>query len=100
MSSELVHEYEMVYIIPATLEEEAAATLQDRFIQTIGAFDGTLDRVEPWGRRTLAYPIRKNFEGIYTLLRFTMRPDGADELDRFLRLNENILRYLIIRTDG
>ncbi|MCB0061772.1 MAG: 30S ribosomal protein S6 [Caldilineaceae bacterium] len=98
-SSDLVHEYELVYIAQPELDEEGMNTLSDRFSQTVSNFGGTINSVEPWGRRTLAYPIKNFFEGHYILLRFTMEPQGADEVDRFLRLNENVIRYLLIRTD-
>ncbi len=52
-----------------------------------------------WGKRTLAYPIKKLFEGHYVLHRFEMAPNGTGEIDRLLRYNENVLRYLLIRLD-
>lgn len=99
MSSDLVHEYELVYIAQPDLDEEGMNTLSARFTQTISSFGGAVSNIEPWGRRTLAYPINKFFEGHYVLLRFNMEPNGAEEIDRLLRLNENIIRYLLIRTD-
>jgi len=99
MSSDLVHEYETVYIAQPNLDEEALNTLSERLTQTVTTYGGEIISSEPWGRRTLAYPIKKFFEGHYVLSRFTMNPEGADELDRFLRLNENVIRYMVIRTD-
>ena len=99
MSSDIVHEYETVYIAQPTLDEEALTALSDRFAQTVVNYGGDVVASEPWGRRTLAYPINKFFEGYYVLTRFTMKPEGADELDRFLRLNENVIRYMVVRTD-
>ncbi len=99
MSSDLVHEYETVYIAQPTLDEDALNALGDRFAQTVVNHGGEMLGSEPWGRRTLAYPINKFFEGYYVLVRFTMNPDGADELDRFLRLNESVIRYMVVRTD-
>ena len=99
MSSDTVHEYETVYIAQPTMDEEALGALNERFTQTIVNHGGAIASSEPWGRRTLAYPINKFFEGHYILTRFTMNPEGAAELDRFLRLNESVLRYMIIRTD-
>jgi small subunit ribosomal protein S6 len=99
MSSDTVHEYETVYIAQPTMDEEALKALNERFTQTIVNYGGAITSSEPWGRRTLAYPINKFFEGHYILTRFTMNPEGASELDRFLRLNESVLRYMIIRTD-
>ena len=97
--TEALNEYEAIYIAQATMDEEAVKTLNERFAQTVGNFGGQITATEPWGRRTLAYPIKKQFEGQYILQKFQMRPDGASELERFFRLNENILRYLIVRAD-
>ncbi len=98
-STELMHEYELVYIAQPELEEEGVTNLNDRFTQTVANFGGEMLGIEPWGRRTLAYPIKNFFQGQYILLRFHMQPAGAEEVDRFLRLNEDVLRYLLIRTD-
>jgi small subunit ribosomal protein S6 len=54
---------------------------------------------ETWGRRNLAYPIKKYGTGHYVLQRFEMNPGGTAELDRLLRFNENVMRYLLTRTD-
>lgn len=99
-STAMRHEYEIVYITQPELDEEGQNTLSERFNQTIGNFDGEIISTEPWGRRTLAYPINNFFEGHYTLLRFKMQPEGADELERFLRFNDNVIRHLLIRTDS
>ncbi|MEZ4682130.1 MAG: 30S ribosomal protein S6 [Caldilineaceae bacterium] len=99
MSSDIIHEYEIVYIAQPNLDEEGLATLNERLTQTIVNYDGAIIGTEPWGRRTLAYPIKKFYEGHYVLTRFTMKPEGAGELDRFLRLNENVIRYMVVRTD-
>lgn len=99
VKAESVHEYEIVFIIQPNADEDTQNTLSERFEQVILGFDGEVLGSEPWGRRTLAYPIKKFFEGHYILTRFTMRPEGAPELDRFLRLNEDIIRYLVVRTD-
>jgi len=97
--TEALNEYETVYIAQTSLDEESLKALNERFAQTVAAFGGQITATEPWGRRTLAYPIKKQFEGQYILQRFQMRPEGASEVDRFFRLNENIIRYLIVRTD-
>ncbi|MCB0106199.1 MAG: 30S ribosomal protein S6 [Caldilineaceae bacterium] len=99
VSTEIVHEYETVYIVQPNADEEAQNAINERFTQLILSFGGEVVGVEPWGRRTLAYPIDKFFEGYYILTRFTMRPAGASELDRFLRLHEDVIRYLVIRTN-
>jgi small subunit ribosomal protein S6 len=91
-------EYELVYVLQSSLDEEGVRDFNDRLNQLIASQSGSVTTTEIWGRRTLAYPIGKNFEGIYVLERFQMLPAGTDELDRHLRFNENVIRYLLIRT--
>jgi small subunit ribosomal protein S6 len=91
-------EYELVYVLLASLDDEGVRNFNERLNQVITTQSGSVNSTEVWGRRTLAYPIGKNFEGIYILQRFQMLPTGAEEVDRFLRFNENVIRYLLIRT--
>ena len=100
MSSDAeVREYELVYVLQSELDEEGVRGFNERLNQVIEGQSGTITTTEMWGRRTLAYPIGKNFEGHYILERFQMDPAGASEVDRLLRFNESVLRYLLIRTD-
>lgn len=93
------HEYELVFVARPNLGEEGVTALSDRLSQVVAGQAGTVQGVEMWGKRTLAYPINKYFEGIYVLNRISMPPQGTVELDRLLRFNEDVLRYLIVRTD-
>lgn len=92
-------EYELVFVLLGTLDDEGVRNFNERLNQVISAQSGVVATTEIWGRRTLAYPIGKNFEGIYVLERFQSVPSGIEEVDRFLRFNENVIRYLLIRTD-
>ena len=101
MSSEAVmedqREYELVFVLVGNLDDEGVRTFNERLNQVIIGQTGAVKSTEIWGRRTLAYPIGKNFDGIYILQRFEMLPSGTEEVDRFLRFNENVIRYLLIR---
>ena len=90
-------EYELVYIIQPEMDESGILSLNERVAQMIGNHSGEVLTTEMWGRRTLAYPIKRNFEGHYVMQRFTMLPDGTEEIERFLRLNEDVIRYLMSR---
>jgi len=90
-------EYELVYIIQPEMDESGILSLNERVAQMIGNHSGEVLTTEMWGRRTLAYPIKRNFEGHYVMQRFTMLPDGTEEIERFLRLNEDVIRYLMFR---
>jgi small subunit ribosomal protein S6 len=91
-------EYELVYVLQGALDEEGVRDFNERLNQVITTQSGAVTSTEIWGRRTLAYPIGKNFEGHYILERFQMPPVGAAEVDRLLRFNENVIRYLLIRS--
>jgi small subunit ribosomal protein S6 len=93
------HAYEVVYIGQSGLDDEGVKALNERFVQTVTTYGGQITNTEPWGRRNLAYPIKRHFSGHYVLQRFEMPAAGTTEVERFLRLNENIIRYLVVRTD-
>ncbi|MDQ3247916.1 MAG: 30S ribosomal protein S6 [Chloroflexota bacterium] len=93
------HEYEMVYVAQPNIGENGLRDLNERLVREITRHNGTVSVTEMWGKRTLAYQIEKYYEGHYVLQRFVMAPAGAQELDRLFRLNENVIRYLIMRTD-
>jgi small subunit ribosomal protein S6 len=99
MAEALMNEYEIVYIAKPTLGEDDVAALSERFAQLIAGQGGEINATEQWGKRTLAYPIQKFFEGIYILNRVSLPPQGMTEVDRVMRLNEDMIRYLIVRTN-
>jgi small subunit ribosomal protein S6 len=99
MTDETHHEYELVFVLQPEMDEQGILAFNERLGQVVAGADGTVTTTELWGRRTLAYPIKKHFEGHYVLHRFTMQPQGVEELNRVLRLNENVMRYLVLRTE-
>jgi small subunit ribosomal protein S6 len=92
-------EYELVYVLLGNLDDEGVRSFNERLNQVVTTQKGVVNTTEVWGRRTLAYPIGKSVDGVYVLLRFQMVPSAVEEVDRYLRLNENVIRYLLIRTD-
>lgn len=92
-------QYELVYIVAPDATDEQVAAVHTEVEQVIGRFQGTLDRTEPWGRRKLAYPIGRHKEGIYVLEVFTSAGDAVKELDRRLKVADNVIRHLIVRVD-
>ncbi|RIK36656.1 MAG: 30S ribosomal protein S6 [Chloroflexi bacterium] len=99
MANSDLREYELVFIVQPEMDEQGVAAINDRVGQIVNAQSGSITTTEMWGRRALAYPIGKFFEGQYVLHRFQMLPEAAGEIDRLLRFNENVIRYLLIRTD-
>jgi small subunit ribosomal protein S6 len=91
--------YEMMIILDPELEERTVQPSLDQFLTVIQTGGGSVDKVDVWGRRRLAYAIDKKSEGIYAVVDITSDPDPIKELDRQLNLNEAILRTKILRPD-
>ncbi len=91
--------YELMVIIDPEVEERTVEPSLDKFLNVIRNDGGTIDKVDIWGRRRLAYEIQKKSEGIYAVVNFTGTPAAAAELDRQLSLNETIMRTKIIRPE-
>jgi small subunit ribosomal protein S6 len=91
--------YEMMIILDSSLEERTVQPSLDQFLKVITTAGGTVDKVDVWGRRRLAYEIDKKSEGIYTVVDMTAEPDAVKELDRQLNLNEAVLRTKVLRPD-
>lgn len=92
--------YEVAYIADPDLDEEALAELEQRVQAWIEGAGGKVLGVDRWGRRRLAYPIRKKREGYYVFLDTELPPEASQAIERDLRLNENIMRYLIVLQNG
>jgi small subunit ribosomal protein S6 len=91
--------YEMMVILDPALEERTIQPSLDQFLQVVKTAGGTVDKVDIWGRRRLAYDIQKKSEGIYTVVELKAEPETVKELDRQLNLNEAVLRTKILRPD-
>ena len=91
--------YELMVILDPDLEERTIAPSLDQYLGVIRNGGGTVEKVDVWGRRRLAYEILKKTEGIYAVVDLTAEPDVVAELDRQLNLSEVVLRTKIIRPD-
>jgi len=91
--------YEMMIILDSSLEERTVQPSLDQFLKVVTSAGGTVDKVDVWGRRRLAYDIDKKSEGIYTVVDLVAEPDTVKELDRQLNLNEAVMRTKIMRPD-
>jgi small subunit ribosomal protein S6 len=91
--------YEMMIILDPSLEERTVHPSLDQFLKVVTTDGGTVDKVDVWGRRRLAYDINKKSEGIYTVIDLVAEPDTVKELDRQLNLNEAVMRTKILRPD-
>ena len=87
--------YETMLVTNPALDEEASSALIGKFKSLIEA-NGTIDSVDEWGKRRLAYPIEDNTEGVYTVIKFSSNPDFPAELDRVYKITEGVLRSIIV----
>ena len=92
--------YELMVILDPDLEERTVAPSLDRYLGLVRQDGGTVDSVDVWGRRRMAYEIQKKIEGIYAVVELTAEPATVKELDRQLTLNESVLRTKVIRPDA
>jgi small subunit ribosomal protein S6 len=94
-----MRQYELMIILDPEVDERTVAPSLDKLLAVVKT-DGTVDNVDIWGKRRLAYDIKKRSEGIYAVVNMTTTPDVAQELDRQLGLNEVVLRTKLIRPDA
>lgn len=89
--------YEVMVILEPSLDERTVEPSLDKYLNVIRNDGGTVESVDVWGRRRLAYEIKKNAEGIYAVINLTATPATVAEFDRQLGLNEAILRTKVLR---
>ena len=92
--------YELMVILDPDLEERTVAPSIDKFLNVIRKGGGSIENIDIWGRRRLAYEIKKKAEGLYAVVDMTAEPGLAKELDRQLNLNEAVLRTKLIRPEA
>ena len=92
--------YEVMVILDPSLEERTVEPSLDKYLNVVRKDGGSVESVEVWGRRRLAYEIRKNAEGIYAVVQLTAEPATVQEFDRQLGLNESVLRTKVMRPDA
>ena len=91
--------YEIMVILDSSLEERTVAPSLDTYLNVIRTAGGSVEKLDVWGRRRLAYEIGKRTEGIYAVIDLQATPAAVAELDRQLRLNESVLRTKVIRPE-
>ena len=91
--------YELMVILDPDLEERTVAPSLDTFLNVVRNDGGTVENVDIWGRRRLAYEINKKPDGIYAVVDLTCEPATVKELDRQLNLNESVMRTKVIRPE-
>ena len=94
-----MRQYELMVILDPELDERTVAPSLDKFLSVVTKDGGSVDNVDIWGRRRLAYEIKKKAEGIYAVITLNAEPDDVKEMDRQFRINESIMRTKVIRPD-
>ena len=92
-----MNKYEVVYIIDPAVEDEARKALIAKFNDLITGNGGSVDKVEEWGKRRLAYAIDYKTEGYYVLVNFQAEAELPKELERNLQISDSVIRYQVIR---
>ena len=92
-----MHDYELVAIISPELDEEGMSKILDKVTQSINDRGGAVEEIKNWGKRKLAYPVRKFMEGDYILTRFKLMPKSVKELEREIGAWTDILRFLVVK---
>lgn len=94
-----MRQYELMIILEPEVDERTVAPSLDKLLSVVTTGGGTVDKIDIWGKRRLAYEIDKQTEGIYVVVNFTATPEATDELDRQLGLSEAVLRTKVLRAD-
>ncbi|TXL56570.1 30S ribosomal protein S6 [Aeromicrobium terrae] len=94
-----MRQYEVMVILDPDLDERTVAPSLDTYLNVVRQDGGSIEEVDVWGKRRLAYEINKKAEGIYAVVQLTAEPTTVKELDRQLTLNESVVRTKVTRPD-
>jgi small subunit ribosomal protein S6 len=92
-----MREYELTYIVHPQVGPEGLTAVMEEVTKLVESHGGAVRKIEPWGLRRLAYPIRKVREGHYVFMQIGLDAKGVAEIERALKLKELVLRHLIVR---
>ena len=95
----MTHQYELMVIVQPEIDERQVPTILDKYLKVITDAKGTIENLDIWGKRRLAYEIQKKNEGTYAVVNFTATSEATDELDRQLKLSEQIMRTKVLRAE-
>ena len=98
--AEQLQDYELVLVVSSEAGDDALEAALKNVNQFITGKGGVISEEERWGKRKLAYPIKRDLEGNYVLTRCKMRPTWAKELDANLNISEDVLRHLLLKVGG
>ena len=96
----MMRKYETIFILHPSLDEEAVKANIEKFKGVIENGGGTVENVDFWGKRKLAYEINKVNEGYYTLINFEANPELPKELDRVFRITDGVIRHIVVKQEN
>lgn len=94
-----MQKYETMYILQSQLEEEKIEELIEKFKSIVEREGGEVSNLDKWGKKKLAYEVKKQKEGFYVLMNYTAPPKACEELERSFRITDGVLRYLIVQEE-
>jgi len=97
---ERLQDYELVVVFRPEVDGDGLEAAIDKRSQFVTERGGAFSTVEQWGKRRLAYPIKRSMEGSYVLMRFKLRPKLTRELEANLQISEEVLRHLLVKLDA
>ena len=95
-----MNKYELALVVSTKLEDEARDAVVERAKGYITRYDGTITEVEEWGKKRLAYEIQKMHEGFYYFIHFEAPSTAPAEIERHVRIMDNVLRYLVVKSEA
>ncbi|MCR4763614.1 MAG: 30S ribosomal protein S6 [Lachnospiraceae bacterium] len=95
-----MNKYELAVVVNAKIDDEARNAVVDKVKALIERFGGQITEVDDWGKKRLAYEIDKMTEGFYYFIRFEAEPTAPAEIEKRMRIADNVIRYLCVRNDA
>lgn len=95
-----MNKYELAVVVNAKIEDDARTATIEKVKEYVTRFGGVITNVDEWGKKKLAYEIQKMSEGFYYFIQFESNADAPAEIERRVRIMENVLRYLCVRQDA
>lgn len=94
-----MRDYELLCLLPPDVDEQRTEAVLSRIRGSVEGQGGTVEKVDLWGKRRLAYEIQGHRDGVYALVQFKAEPDSVRELERVLRLTDDVMRHVVVRLD-
>ena len=95
-----MNKYELAVVVSAKIEDDARTEVVEKVKALVERFGGQIAEVDEWGKRRLAYEIQKMHEGFYYFIQFEADAECPAEVERHVRIMDNVLRYLVVRKDA